>query len=149
MWWAGFLLMTIGEATNFIAFVFAPASLVTPLGALSVFVTAILSSRFLGERLNLLGKLGCLLCITGSTMVVIHSPKEQEVRSLDALVPMLQEPSELEVESFGVELESMLERFIPYLFQWCSRGGVGAPVVSFILFHSPCQRFGIELPILL
>lgn len=46
----------IGEAANFAAYAFAPASLVTPLGALSVLVAAILSSRFLNENLNLLGK---------------------------------------------------------------------------------------------
>lgn len=46
----------VGEAANFAAYAFAPASLVTPLGALSVLVAAILSSRFLNENLNLLGK---------------------------------------------------------------------------------------------
>ena len=48
----------VGEAANFAAYAFAPASLVTPLGALSVLVAAILSSRFLNENLNLLGKVG-------------------------------------------------------------------------------------------
>jgi uncharacterized membrane protein len=48
----------VGEAANFTAYAFAPASLVTPLGALSVLVAAILSSRFLNENLNLLGKVG-------------------------------------------------------------------------------------------
>lgn len=48
--------MGIGEAANFAAYAFAPASMVTPLGALSVLVAAILSSKFLNEKLNLLGK---------------------------------------------------------------------------------------------
>ena len=51
----------VGEAANFAAYAFAPASLVTPLGALSVLVAAILSSRFLNENLNLLGKVGSQL----------------------------------------------------------------------------------------
>lgn len=46
----------IGEVANFAAYAFAPASLVTPLGALSVLVAAIMASKFLNERLNLLGK---------------------------------------------------------------------------------------------
>jgi len=46
----------IGEVANFVAYAFAPASLVTPLGALSVLVSAILASRYLNEKLNLLGK---------------------------------------------------------------------------------------------
>lgn len=46
----------IGEAANLLAYAFAPAALVTPLGALSVLVAAVLSSRFLRERLNFIGK---------------------------------------------------------------------------------------------
>ena len=46
----------IGELANFAAYAFAPASLVTPLGALSVLVSAILASKFLNEVLNYNGK---------------------------------------------------------------------------------------------
>ncbi|PSN52414.1 Magnesium transporter NIPA2 [Blattella germanica] len=55
----------IGEAANFAAYAFAPASLVTPLGALSVLVAAVLSSKFLNENLNLLGKVYglCVVCL--------------------------------------------------------------------------------------
>uniref|UniRef100_T1J0J6 Magnesium transporter NIPA2 n=1 Tax=Strigamia maritima TaxID=126957 RepID=T1J0J6_STRMM len=73
--------MGIGELANFAAYAFAPASLVTPLGAVSVLVSAILSSRLLNEKLNLLGKLGCVLCVVGSTVIVIHSPKNENVAS--------------------------------------------------------------------
>ncbi|XP_007545145.2 magnesium transporter NIPA2-like [Poecilia formosa] len=38
LWWAGLLSMGAGEAANFAAYAFAPATLVTPLGALSVLV---------------------------------------------------------------------------------------------------------------
>lgn len=50
------VIVGIGEAANFIAYAFAPASLVTPLGALSVLVSAVLASKYLNEKLNLLGK---------------------------------------------------------------------------------------------
>lgn len=92
IWWAGLLSMSIGEAANFIAYAFAPASLVTPLGALSVLVSAVLSSRFLAERLNLLGKIGCLLCVLGSTVIVLHAPKEGQVESIEQLGEMMKEP---------------------------------------------------------
>lgn len=36
LWWAGLITMGVGEAANFAAFGFVPASLVTTLGALSV-----------------------------------------------------------------------------------------------------------------
>ncbi|XP_059555045.1 magnesium transporter NIPA4 isoform X1 [Myotis daubentonii] len=43
---------------------------------------AILSSYFLGESLNLLGKLGCVICVTGSTVMVIHAPEEEKVTTV-------------------------------------------------------------------
>lgn len=38
LWWAGMLSLVVGEVANFAAYAFAPAILVTPLGALSVIV---------------------------------------------------------------------------------------------------------------
>lgn len=83
--------MGLGEVLNFVAYAFAPASLVTPLGALSVIIAALMASRFLNERLNLLGKLGCFLCIVGSTIIVIHSPKEAEIQDLELLIEKLKD----------------------------------------------------------
>lgn len=61
--------MAVGEICNFIAYAFADAILVTPLGALSVVVCAILAAIFLKETLTLFGKVGCFLAIIGSTIV--------------------------------------------------------------------------------
>ena len=44
--------------------------------------SAILSSYVLGESLNIHGKIGCFLCITGSTMVIVHAPEETDVNTL-------------------------------------------------------------------
>nr|XP_032624802.1 magnesium transporter NIPA3 [Chelonoidis abingdonii] len=92
LWWAGLLSMGVGEAANFAAYAFAPATLVTPLGALSVLISAILSSYFLNEKLNVHGKLGCILSILGSTVMVIHAPEEEEVTSLDEMEIKLKDP---------------------------------------------------------
>ncbi|XP_028451984.1 magnesium transporter NIPA4 [Perca flavescens] len=92
LWWGGLLTMGAGEGCNFAAYMFAPATLVTPLGALSVLISAVLSSYLLGEALNILGKLGCLLCILGSVLLVIHAPQEQEVTSLQDMTDKLLEP---------------------------------------------------------
>ncbi|EDL33826.1 magnesium transporter NIPA4 [Mus musculus] len=82
MWWAGMATMSAGEVANFGAYAFAPATVVTPLGALSVLISAIFSSYCLGESLNLLGKLGCVICMAGSTVMVIHAPKEEKVTTV-------------------------------------------------------------------
>ncbi|XP_053162481.1 magnesium transporter NIPA2 isoform X2 [Hemicordylus capensis] len=81
-----------GEVANFAAYAFAPATLVTPLGALSVLVSAILSSYFLNEKLNLHGKVGCLLSILGSTVMVIHAPQEEEIETLNEISRKLGDP---------------------------------------------------------
>ncbi|CAO2639707.1 Magnesium transporter NIPA3 [Lemmus lemmus] len=81
-----------GEAANFAAYAFAPATLITPLGALSVLVSAILSSYFLNEHLNIHGKIGCILSILGSTVMVIHAPQEEEVTSLHEMEIKLRDP---------------------------------------------------------
>ncbi|XP_037281345.2 magnesium transporter NIPA2 isoform X2 [Rhipicephalus microplus] len=108
VWWAGLILMAVGEAANFAAYAFAPASLVTPLGALSVLVSAILSSKFLNERLNLIGKVACLLCVLGSTVIVLHSPKEGNVESMEMLGAMIVEPAFIVYVIFVVTAASIL-----------------------------------------
>ena len=84
--------MAIGELANFTAYAFAPASLVTPLGALSVLVSSLLAHRYLKENLNIFSKLGCMLAIIGSTVIVLHAPKEGKIDTLDEISYMLAEP---------------------------------------------------------
>ncbi|KAI9347806.1 magnesium transporter, partial [Zopfochytrium polystomum] len=74
LWWTGMILMALGEFANFGAYAFTPAILVTPLGALSVVISAILASVFLKEKLNLSGKVGCAQCLIGATIIVLHAP---------------------------------------------------------------------------
>jgi len=38
--------------------------------------------------------MGCVLCVLGSTVIVIHSPKEEEVENLSELLTKLQDPGE-------------------------------------------------------
>ncbi|KAM5169070.1 magnesium transporter NIPA4 isoform 2-T2 [Callospermophilus lateralis] len=80
-----------GEVANFGAYAFASTTVVTPLGALSVLISAILSSYFLGERLNLLGKLGCVICVAGSTVMVIHAPEEEKVKTVVEMASKLKD----------------------------------------------------------
>lgn len=99
--------MAIGEGANFTAYAFVPASLVTPLGALSVLVTAILASYFLNEKLNLLGKMSCLLCLLGSTITVLHAPEEGKVDSLDELAEYLAQPAFVAYLLFVITLSTV------------------------------------------
>ncbi|KAF4621214.1 hypothetical protein D9613_000094 [Agrocybe pediades] len=76
LWWFGMTLMILGELCNFAAYAFVEAIVVTPLGALSVVICAILSSLFLNEKLSFFGWLGCALCILGSVIIALNGPKE-------------------------------------------------------------------------
>ncbi|KAF3158858.1 hypothetical protein EYR41_000995 [Orbilia oligospora] len=81
-WWTGMILMIIGEICNFTAYAFVDAILVTPLGALSVVITAILSSIFLKERLSFVGKAGCFVCVIGSIIIAINAPEQSAVSDI-------------------------------------------------------------------
>ncbi|ORY87443.1 magnesium transporter NIPA-domain-containing protein [Leucosporidium creatinivorum] len=82
LWWTGMILMIIGEILNFVAYAFTEAILVTPLGALSVVICAVLSSIFLKEKLTFFGKVGCLLAILGATIVALNGPQEQSTTTI-------------------------------------------------------------------
>jgi hypothetical protein len=81
-WWTGMTLMIVGEICNFVAYSFVDAILVTPMGALSVVVCAILSAIFLKERLSFVGKVGCFNCIVGSVVIVINAPVQSAVANI-------------------------------------------------------------------
>ncbi|XP_073292763.1 probable magnesium transporter NIPA6 [Primulina huaijiensis] len=82
LWWAGMITMIGGEVANFVAYIYAPAVLITPLGALSIIISAVLAHFMLRERLQKMGILGCIACIVGSVIIVIHAPQEQTPNSV-------------------------------------------------------------------
>jgi len=81
-WWAGFVTMLVGEIGNFAAYAYAPAILVTPLGALSVFVNAFLSHHVLQEIMSMQGHLGMFLCALGTALIVTFAPEEVTITSM-------------------------------------------------------------------
>ncbi|XLU82353.1 hypothetical protein S245_005773 [Arachis hypogaea] len=65
----------VGEIANFVAYAFAPTVLVTS-WRIEHYREIILK-----EKLHLIGVLGCIMCIAGSIIIVIHAPKEQPIKS--------------------------------------------------------------------
>ncbi|KAF4591570.1 DUF803 domain membrane protein [Ophiocordyceps camponoti-floridani] len=86
VWWAGIATLVIGEVCNFAAYAFAPAILVTPLGALSVLIGAVLGSYFLEEELGTLGKLGSAICLIGAVVIVLHAPPDEDIQTIDQIL---------------------------------------------------------------
>ncbi|CAM8924435.1 hypothetical protein QQ045_023079 [Rhodiola kirilowii] len=91
-WWAGMITMIVGEIANFAAYAFAPAILVTPLGALSIIFSAVLAHFILNEKLHIFGVLGCVLCVVGSTTIVLHAPQERHISSVKEVWQLATEP---------------------------------------------------------
>ena len=56
---------------------------------------SILASYLLKEKLNILGKLGCLLSCAGSVVLIIHSPKSESVTTQAELEEKLTNPGTL------------------------------------------------------
>ncbi|KAI0691005.1 magnesium transporter NIPA-domain-containing protein [Cerioporus squamosus] len=92
IWWAGMSTLIVGEVANFAAYTFAPPILVTPLGALSVIIGAILASFLLNEELGHLGRLGCSLCLLGSLIIVLHAPPDKDVQTVDEILHFALQP---------------------------------------------------------
>ncbi|KHJ36437.1 putative duf803 domain membrane protein [Erysiphe necator] len=86
IWWAGIIALIVGEVANFAAYAFAPAILVTPLGALSVLIGAVLGSYFLEEKLGTLGTLGCAICLIGSLIIILHAPPDRDIQTIDEIL---------------------------------------------------------------
>ncbi|XP_058007086.1 probable magnesium transporter NIPA4 isoform X3 [Hevea brasiliensis] len=93
LWWLGMITMIVGEIANFAAYAFAPAILVTPLGALSIIISAVLAHIILNEKLHIFGILGCVLCVVGSTTIVLHAPQEREIESVKEVWDLATEPA--------------------------------------------------------
>ncbi|OQE00871.1 hypothetical protein PENVUL_c045G08090 [Penicillium vulpinum] len=85
-------LVVAGELMNTAAYAFAPAVLVTPLGALSVLIGALMSSHFLKEEINVLGKLGCAACLLGSVLLVLHAPGDKDIQTIDEILHLAIQP---------------------------------------------------------
>ncbi|KAK3195061.1 hypothetical protein Dsin_026371 [Dipteronia sinensis] len=93
LWWVGMVTMIVGEVANFVAYAYAPAVLVTPLGALSIIVSAVLAHFMLKERLQKMGVLGCVTCIVGSVVIVIHAPQEHTPNSVQEIWTLATQPA--------------------------------------------------------
>lgn len=78
-WWTGIILMTVGEAGNFLAYGFAPASIVSPLGVVALISNCIIAPFLLKEPFRMRDAFGVLVAVAGAVTVVLsasdHNPK--------------------------------------------------------------------------
>lgn len=108
LWWIGMVTMILGEVANFAAYAFAPAILVTPLGALSIIFSAVLAHFILNERLHMFGVVGCALCVVGSVDIVLHAPMERRIDSVSEIWQLATEPGFIVYSCLAVALALVL-----------------------------------------
>ncbi|CDS08928.1 hypothetical protein LRAMOSA10288 [Lichtheimia ramosa] len=85
IWWLGIALMVVGEIGNFMAYGFAPASTIAPLGTTTLVSNAILAPVLLDERFRKQDFLGIIFAILGAASVV-SSSKSHEFKLSPELV---------------------------------------------------------------
>lgn len=78
-WWIGQVLMTVGEMGNFLAYGFAPASIVSPLGVVALISNCVIAPLFFGERFRGRDFWGVVIAVMGAVTVVL-SAKTEEVK---------------------------------------------------------------------
>lgn len=72
-WWLGIILMTVGETGNFLAYGFAPASIVSPLGVVALISNCLIAPLLLKERFRQRDAWGVLIAIGGAVTVVLSA----------------------------------------------------------------------------
>ena len=71
--------MTVGEAGNFLAYGFAPASIVSPLGVVALISNCVIAPIMLKERFRMRDFWGVVVAVAGAVTVVL-SAKQQETK---------------------------------------------------------------------
>ncbi|EWC47809.1 hypothetical protein DRE_03009 [Drechslerella stenobrocha 248] len=77
-WWTGIILMTIGECGNFLAYGFAPASIVSPLGVVALISNCLIAPLMLKEPFRRRDLAGVAIAIAGVGVVVSSSSSKEE-----------------------------------------------------------------------
>ncbi|KAB5570323.1 DUF803 domain membrane protein [Coniochaeta sp. 2T2.1] len=76
-WWLGQVLITVGEGGNFLAYGFAPASIVSPLGVFALIANCVIAPLLFKEVFTKRGFWGVVVAIAGAVTVVLSANTEE------------------------------------------------------------------------
>jgi drug/metabolite transporter (DMT)-like permease len=88
-WWAGIILMCLGETGNFMAYGFAPASIVSPLGVVALISNCVIAPCLLKETFRQRDFWGVLIAIAGAVVVVLSAKSSEEKIGPDEIWAMI------------------------------------------------------------
>ncbi|CAO3616769.1 unnamed protein product [Cunninghamella blakesleeana] len=89
LWWLGITLMVLGEVGNFVAYGFAPASTIAPIGCTTLVANVILAPLMLKEAFRKRDLIGIILAVTGATIVVLSSNDQETALSPELIMESL------------------------------------------------------------
>ncbi|TGZ85613.1 DUF803-domain-containing protein, partial [Ascodesmis nigricans] len=93
LWWLGLILMFFGECGNFLAYGFAPASIVSPLGVVALVSNCVIAPVMLKEPFRARDAVGVLVSIAGAVTVVWSAEKEEVKLGPDELMTAISQPA--------------------------------------------------------
>ncbi|KAF4338238.1 NIPA 2 [Fusarium beomiforme] len=76
-WWLGQVLITLGEMGNFLAYGFAPASIVSPLGVVALISNCIIAPAMFHEKFRHRDFWGVVIAVGGVVTVVLSANQEE------------------------------------------------------------------------
>ncbi|KAK3313406.1 magnesium transporter NIPA-domain-containing protein [Apodospora peruviana] len=76
-WWSGQVLITVGEMGNFLAYGFAPASIVSPLGVVALVSNCVIAPIFFKEVFRRRDFFGVIVAVAGAVTVVLSAKQEE------------------------------------------------------------------------
>ncbi|KAM7201035.1 Magnesium transporter NIPA domain containing protein [Naviculisporaceae sp. PSN 640] len=76
-WWLGQVLITVGEMGNFLAYGFAPASIVSPLGVVALVSNCVIAPIFFKEVFRRRDFFGVIVAVGGAVTVVLSAKQEE------------------------------------------------------------------------
>ncbi|KAG4280748.1 hypothetical protein FPRO04_05462 [Fusarium proliferatum] len=76
-WWLGQVLITLGEMGNFLAYGFAPASIVSPLGVVALISNCIIAPAMFHEKFRQRDFWGVVIAVGGVVTVVLSAKQEE------------------------------------------------------------------------
>lgn len=132
-WWLGLLLLIGGEIGNFMAYGFAPASVVAPLGSSGIIFNAIIAVVVLKEKIRLRDVVGIVWAVVGAYLIVTFAKEGKHMPTASKIVFLLRQYTFLAF----ILVEVCIFVFIVYLHHGMNRISVVSIVLQVALLGSP------------
>lgn len=107
--------------------------------------SAVLAHFMLNEKLQKMGMLGCLLCVVGSTMIVLHAPLEESLNSVQEIWVLATQPGMLLILLFILVIERSLFWFLPSSFFFLISFGDFVSSISFVCGLSGSRGTSVDI----